>query len=327
MDIARLDQMVQFYFTNGIAASTRRSYSSAQLRYLEFCSKHQHNSLPLSESTLCQYVAYLANEAVSQASIKSYLSALRQLQIAHSMHDPRVGDMCRLQQVLRGIKSIQAQKGAQPRVRLPITPHILCGIRRVLETDARAFNNIMLWAACTLCFFGFLRSGEATISSGTKFDAGAHLTVEDLSVDVPANPTSIRVVIKASKTDPFRKGVAIVIGRTDNPICPVTAMMAYLAVRGMNQGPLFRCQDGSPLTRDSFVQRVKQTLKKAGFDSSQYAGHSFRIGAATTAAACGIQDSLIKTLGRWESSAYLAYVKIPRETLAGVSHRLAIGDR
>ena len=66
---------------------------------------------------------------------------------------------------------------------------------------------------------------------------------------------------------------------------------------------------------------VKQTLKKAGFDSSQYAGHSFRIGAATTATACGIQDSLM------ESSAYLAYVKIPRETLAGVSHRLAIWDR
>ncbi len=188
-------------------------------------------------------------------------------------------------------------------------------------------SSIQQYYALGGLYFGFLRSGEATISSGTKFDAGAHLTVEDLSVDVPANPTSIHVVIKASKTDPFRKGIAIVIRRTDNPIYPVTAMMAYLAVRGMNQGPLFRCQDGSPLTRDSFVQRVKQTLKKAGFDSSQYVGHSFRIGAATKAAACGIQDSLIKTLGRWESSAYLAYVKIPRETLAGVSHRLAIWDR
>ena len=168
------------------------------------------------------YVIYLANEAVSQASIKSYLSALRQLQIAHRCmtHEWEICADC------SKFKRHQKYPGTKGSTAQSKTPHILCGIRRVLETDTRAFNNIMLWAACTMCFFGFLPSGEAAISSGTKFDAGAHLTVEDLSVDVPANPTIIRVVIKASKTDPFQKGIAIVIGRTDNPICPVTAMMA-----------------------------------------------------------------------------------------------------
>lgn len=33
-----------------------------------------------------------------------------------------------------------------------------------------------------------------------------------------------------------------------------------------------------------------------------YAGHSFQSGAVATATQCGIQDLLIKTLGRWESS-------------------------
>ena len=39
-------------------------------------------------------------------------------------------------------------------------------------------------------------------------------------------------------------------------------------------------------------------------EASEFAGHRFRIGAATTAAARGVEDSLIKTLGHWESSAY-----------------------
>ena len=50
---------------------------------------------------------------------------------------------------------------------------------------------------------------------------------------------------------------------------------------------------------------------------------SFRIGSATTAAACGIEDSLIQTLGHWKSAAYLRYIRIPREQLANLSVVLA----
>ena len=49
---------------------------------------------------------------------------------------------------------------------------------------------------------------------------------------------------------------------------------------------------------------VRAVLAEAGLVDKDYAGHSFRIGVATTVASQGLQDSLIKTLGRWESSAY-----------------------
>ena len=45
------------------------------------------------------------------------------------------------------------------------------------------------------------------------------------------------------------------------------------------------------------VAAVREALRRAGLISTDYAGHSFRIGAATTAAQKGVQDSLIKTLG------------------------------
>ena len=60
-------------------------------------------------------------------------------------------------------------------------------------------------------------------------------------------------------------------------------------------------------------------LTELGYNCSLYAGHSFRIGAATTAAQ---RDSLIKTLGQWESTAYMVYIRTPSEVLCSVSSTL-----
>ena len=65
---------------------------------------------------------------------------------------------------------------------------------------------------------------------------------------------------------------------------------------------------------------VKQALSEAGIDASAYSGHSFRIGAATTAGKKGVSAEKIKTLGRWESAAYLLYLRLSREDLASVSN-------
>ena len=85
-------------------------------------------------------------------------------------------------------------------------------------------------------------------------------------------------------------------------MCPVVAMLRYLAVRGVDDGPLFRMKEGSPLTRVALVEKVRKALTQAGINPARYAGHSFRIGAATTAAASGISDATIQQLGRWRSN-------------------------
>ena len=274
------------------------------------------NPIPASEQQVCLFCVFLAKQKLTHATIKCYLAAVRHL---HMAGDPHMGSMAKLEQVLKGIKSIQAKGGAQGRERLPITPELLVKLKRVWEQDAQNIDKVMLWGAALLCFFGFLRAGEITVPSDNAYDKGAHLSFADISVDSVANPSLLKIRIKASKTDPFRQGVDVFVGRTDTELCPVAALLSYMAVRGPGPGPLFRFRDGKPLTRERFVQQVRAALSQAGINYKGYSGHSFRIGAATTAAKRGVADATIKMLGRWKSSAYQLYIRTPRDQLAGVS--------
>ena len=323
----KLGKSLQSYYLQGLAKSTQRTYTSAKSRFMAFCTQACTSPLPLSESVLCFYVSHLADEGLAHTTIKSYLSACRHLHISHGYSEPCIGDMPRLAQVMKGIKASQAKQGRRVKPRLPITPSILTQIKSFLNKKPEDFDNIMAWAAYTTCFFGFLRAGEICIPSDSEYDSGAHLSFSDIAVDSPTNPTIMQVRIKSSKTDPFRKGVDIYLGRTHNSPCPITAMMAYLSVRGDTAGPLFHFKDGKPLTRDRFVNKLRDTLRNIGICQGSYSGHSFRAGAATTAAQHGIPDATIQLLGRLQSTAYLVYIKTPRDKLASITATLSTSPK
>ena len=65
---------------------------------------------------------------------------------------------------------------------------------------------------------------------------------------------------------------------------------------------------------------------RVGIDCSKYSGHSFRIGAATTTAAQGTHDLLIKTMSCWESVAYQLYVRTLWEQLTMMADKLAAAN-
>ena len=68
-----------------------------------------------------------------------------------------------------------------------------------------------------------------------------------------------------------------------------------------------------------FINTVAQIVQH-GYSS----GHSFRIGAATAAAAAGVPTHVIKILGCWSSEAYFLYIRTPRETLAAISRQISL---
>ena len=306
----------QFFLTQGLAPSTRQVYMyfSAQRRYLNFCHLDGHLS---PESTLLPAVnshSCVLHHFWLTASIKVYLSAVQSLHINNGLPDPLVNCL-QLQRLLRGIKRVQ---GPSLPKRLPVTIDLLKVIQQSL--DLKSQSHIMLWAACCLGFFGFLRAGEFTTNS--SFDPSIHLTLSDVQANSLVDPTCFRVHIKCPKTDPFRVGCDIYVARGNSLICPVVAFANFLALCGPSPGPLFCYEDGCPLTRQELSSTVQAILNSAGYHGS-YSGHSFRIGAATTAASRGVPDHLIKTLGRWSSDVYQLYIRTPVGSLTQVSSQLA----
>ena len=97
------------------------------------------------------------------------------------------------------------------------TPYHPCNLASAVmfwEVEKHNPDHIMLWAACCMCYFGLLCSGEVTIPSAREYDPGGHLSEEDVTLDNVSAPTLVQVQIKASKTDPFRKRVVVYLGRT-----------------------------------------------------------------------------------------------------------------
>lgn len=273
---------------------------------------------------MCRFVSYLAAQNLSHRSIKVYLAGVRYFQISAGGGNLFVvGSLKKLEYALKGIKRSEVEGGRRPRERLPVTAVVLRKLKSAWAPDGGLRDTKMLWAACCLGFFAFLRVGEMTIPSDSEYDPEVHLNIRDIKVDDASKPSQVQIRIKQSKTDPFRHGVSVVVGRTGSDLCPVAALLDYLRVRGMREGPLFLFESGGLLTRQRFVSALKTALEKAGIDAAKYNSHSLRIGAATEAASKGLGDAVIKTLGRWESVAYQQYVRIPGAQLAKFSSLLA----
>lgn len=133
------------------------------------------------------------------------------------------------------------------------------------------------------------------MASTAKFDPEGLLCEGDVALDDLQNLAVVQVHIKASKTDPFRLAVFVLSAKltiTSAEWQPLLPTWLYVAELTANSS-------GLPLSREAFVKCIWKALSASGMDISGYSDHSFRIRGATAAAAAGLEDPLIKTLGRW----------------------------
>ena len=270
-----------------------------------------------SEETLIYFATFCWGKInLRHSTIKLYLAGIKFYFLSNFAFNPMQANgqpLLRLEKILKAIKRLQ---GAPQNRRLPLTAKHLCQLCHLLNQGVFGlFVDRLLAASFTLAFFGFLRCGEFTCQ-GADFDPSVNLKWSDLKW---VSSKEFHLNLPASKTDPFRAGVTIRIFANNSTICPVKAMLHYCALRRNSlcnhDSPLFINESSKPLTRTYFLERLRTLMSKLCYPTGVYSGHSFRSGAATTAAACSIPDHLIKAMGRWVSDSYERYIKVSSETI------------
>lgn len=278
--------------------------------------------LPILNEEVLIYFATHCHEhlKLKWSTIKLYLAGIRYHYLREGRSNP-FQSVDRLQYIIRAIKRSQ---NSITKPRFPIDINILIQICEILHRGIFSpYMDATLECMCLLAFFGFLRCSEFTVRSLKSPDPC--LKIRDISIS--QDNSMFILTLTSSKTDPFRNGVQIPFYR-NNKCCPVTCMIKYLTVFRERQrdtnSPLFLDSLNRPFSREVFLSYLREILERLGIKQSGYSGHSFRIGAATTAAAAGVEDHLIKMLGRWNSSCYARYIRVPRGTVEEAQKKLSL---
>ena len=160
------------------------------------------------------------------------------------------------------------------------------------------------------------------MKSPGQYDPSVSLLWGDVAVDSTLSPLMVRVHLKRSKSDQFGRGIDVIMGCTSIAACPVTAIKECVALRQDQPGLFFINTQGGPVTKSWLVQQIWAVLSSIGLPQNEYAGHSFRSGAATSAAIASVKDSMIQM----QSAAFLQYICLPREQLAAFLRCLALAN-
>ncbi|GAV00091.1 hypothetical protein RvY_10989 [Ramazzottius varieornatus] len=155
----------------------------------------------------------------------------------------------------------------------------------------------MLWCACAVAFFGFMRISEFTVRY--KEEGQRFLTFGDIK----CQDGLLSIILRSSKSSQSLPYTAV-IPESTRSCCTVRAYLKYAALCNTSPTrPVFTFADGMCLTRQRLSEFLKRSLGKS------HSSHSLRMGAATTASQCGVPIDQIRVLGRWKSDAYAVYVK------------------
>ncbi|XP_067308224.1 uncharacterized protein [Pseudorasbora parva] len=290
-----------------VSPRTLRSYWTAWNSFKNFHTVYNLAFPDFSLLSITSFISHMnSSKSIQPGSIKVYLSGIHFFfKIIHGHECPAISNP----QTSLLIKGLQKTHPTKSDTRQPLTIDLLGKCLTTIRSGVFPPNiTRTLDAMFILAFFGFLRVSEFTTNS--TFNPANHATISDLKI---LNHDTIRFNIKQSKTDQLKRGHPVFIFNLPTPIQPYQSLAAFLSQRHSQTNsplaPLFLDENNYPASRHWFQRKLKTVLARSGISIKNFSSHSFRIGAATTAAQKGLSETQIKMLGRWTSHTFESYVR------------------
>ncbi|XP_031758062.1 uncharacterized protein LOC100497302 [Xenopus tropicalis] len=281
---------------SSVTPATWQAYGNAWGEWLPFTKgRNGEDNRQLRDSTIA-YLLELRARGVSAVSAQRRLTGLAFFFKLIGWQD--VTKHFIIRQALKGWK----REGKKGDTRRPVDFQLLQRLLAPLQVICRSqYETALFQAAFSLAFFGALPISELVPPSAKK---PGGLMQEDMII----NQKFIRFRLSRSKTDIMGRGCWVTISAIRGQACPVNLINAYAALRRAGTNFLVH-EDGAPLTRYQFSRLFNRCLEHLGLNKKEFGTHSFRIGAATEACLQGLSDSAVKTVGRWKSNCFAAYVR------------------
>ena len=257
-------------------------------------------SLPVTIPHLSVFVSYLHTQGYSPSSIIAHTSSIGYIHRLTGLPNPVASTL--IQKLLARVTKVSPPTPP----RLPITIGILAAlIQAIDQVVVHYYHKSLLKAMLTIGFFGLMRIGELTMSKEK---------VVPLMMDqVSFCSNYISISITHFKHNQNLKPLEVPIQPQSCPdICPVKHLTHYLSLRGYAPGPLFSFPTHSPIPRQFFSNHLSRLISFSGFQVSRYKSHSLRIGGASYYASLGYTNLQIQILGRWDSDAFIKYIRSAR---------------
>ncbi|XP_071087974.1 uncharacterized protein [Haliotis cracherodii] len=300
--MAHLKQEVDRLLLQSLSENTWSTYRTGINALKQFRSVHQlPETWPVPLDQVVNFIAHLSVTNHSPNTVKTYIAGISANHKFKGMEDCTNHFL-----VTKLITGMYKSRGRQD-TRKPITLDLLkVVINNLTQVCSSSYEVCLFRAVYCIAFFGFFRVSELVQTKMSQ--PGCSIN----NVSISGEPEKATIHLPHSKGDQHGYGNSVGIEPTPGKSpCPVAALKAYLKVRPSGPAQAFIHFDHSPLTRYQFQAVLKKALALSSIGTESYSSHSFRIGAATTAAINGVPPHLIQQYGRWKSECYQSYIRLP----------------
>ena len=311
MSLETLELEAQRLLASSIAAGTRSTYTTGIRNFEQFRISIGLGCLwPAPEQHVIAFIANMSLDGKAASTIDTYIAALSYKHKVNGWLDPSNNFL--IKKLREGCRRQNRNSDLRRPITIPLLRALCSSLAGICHSS---FEEALFRAAFSLAFFGFMRVGEFTADS-KMCDTCNILALNDLALG--QDGSHLEVNIRKSKTDQCGVGTLIRIETSPyEEVCAVKNVVKFVGIRPPGEGPLFIHFGGDPLTRSQFNTVLKKGVSVIGLNPSDFSTHSFRIGAATSAALGGMSVEKIQEMGRWRSRAVNSYIRPTRVVIPG----------